>query len=338
VKDFDALVCLFRRRYWSRVWVVQEIASASQAVVYCGPDFVEWDMLILASDIFHDSSPILREAFEQHSCEILGHNGPRKVSNRLLRLSGIPRVSMRHIGRVVQVYTHLKATDPRDKIYGLIGLVADPEELGLGLNYEFPVQEVYINFIKTFVSATLELDIICSVRRLENTYNLPSWTPDWRKQRSHRRGFGIITGKGHRWRSAKGSQAICSFYKNSKHIAIMKSRDFSVDKVQIAGNPCDVTYNGVMLKVARAFEEWRSILIDEKGDSLADYYAYFKMIACGYGSFSGDNLDTVMPYFLDGVRNLCPMTPNDEMLQSFSHDTIERRKGAIRFSFPAYVT
>jgi hypothetical protein len=45
---------------------------------------------------------------------------------------------------VVQKYRYLKSTDPRDKIYGLVGLVADPGDLDLDMNYESPVHEVYI--------------------------------------------------------------------------------------------------------------------------------------------------------------------------------------------------
>jgi hypothetical protein len=120
--------------------------------------------------------------------------------------------SMQLLKRVVRKYRHLKSMDPRDKIYGLVGLVADPGDLGLDMNYESPVHEVYINFVKTVVSVTLELDAICYFRPQENTFNLPSWTPDWWNRRITKTRYpNIVACRNPPWRSAKNSKAICSF-------------------------------------------------------------------------------------------------------------------------------
>jgi hypothetical protein len=48
-EDLDAVVRLFNREYWNRVWVVQEIASASNSTVYCGNDGMAWDALFQVS-------------------------------------------------------------------------------------------------------------------------------------------------------------------------------------------------------------------------------------------------------------------------------------------------
>jgi len=41
LKQFQALNMLFLRDYWYRVWVIQEVNSASYAAVHCGPDTID---------------------------------------------------------------------------------------------------------------------------------------------------------------------------------------------------------------------------------------------------------------------------------------------------------
>ena len=41
--------------------------------------------------------------------------------------------------------SHLEATDPRDKIYALFGLVADIDPTTYEINYEAPIAQVYTN-------------------------------------------------------------------------------------------------------------------------------------------------------------------------------------------------
>jgi hypothetical protein len=65
LKDFDticsdrayaekwrALMMLMQREWFSRRWVVQEIALASKATVYCGPDKISWKDFAVAVELF----------------------------------------------------------------------------------------------------------------------------------------------------------------------------------------------------------------------------------------------------------------------------------------------
>jgi Heterokaryon incompatibility protein (HET) len=42
-QQFRALVKLFERDYWQRLWCVQEVANAKKVMVYCGPRSTLWD-------------------------------------------------------------------------------------------------------------------------------------------------------------------------------------------------------------------------------------------------------------------------------------------------------
>ena len=50
--DFAAVVSLFERDYWRRLWVVQEVLNARITTVYCGRTNVPWNVFAAASEIF----------------------------------------------------------------------------------------------------------------------------------------------------------------------------------------------------------------------------------------------------------------------------------------------
>ena len=47
-----ALMMLMQREWFSRRWVVQEIALASNAKIYCGPDSISWNDFAVAVELF----------------------------------------------------------------------------------------------------------------------------------------------------------------------------------------------------------------------------------------------------------------------------------------------
>ena len=63
-----ALMMLMQRDWFSRRWVVQEIALASSAMIYCGPDSIPWSQFAVAVELFvevesatHQLSEMMRQ-------------------------------------------------------------------------------------------------------------------------------------------------------------------------------------------------------------------------------------------------------------------------------------
>jgi hypothetical protein len=76
-----------------------------------------------------------------------------------------------------------KATDPRDKIYGLLGVgVADAANL-VRVDYTLSVEDVYEHFVTSLLSRTRNLAVFTHVRPDQRQLSsLPSFVPDWSYQ------------------------------------------------------------------------------------------------------------------------------------------------------------
>jgi hypothetical protein len=101
------------RSYFERVWVIQEVAVSSNAIVYCGSCSLPFVALWTAARyIYHTSS--LGDRF---------HN--TKIPNILGIFSccGFLSTNWRGLFPMLQMFRDVQASDPRDKIYGLRGLI-----------------------------------------------------------------------------------------------------------------------------------------------------------------------------------------------------------------------
>lgn len=157
IKHVDSI---FQRRWFNRVWVLQEIGLAKRALVYCGNYKVPWERFILAQfdhnyHYRHSLPPILK----------LPMNG-KQASSSLVRLL------MKTRG--------CSSTDPRDKVFALLGIVADVSSEELPVDYTKSPREVFTELMKLLIRSHTTLDILAAVEpRGQMESGLPSWVPDW---------------------------------------------------------------------------------------------------------------------------------------------------------------
>lgn len=82
------------------------------------------------------------------------------------------------------------ATDDRDRVYSVLGIVSDTERAMVGMpNYDLSVEELYTQIVISFMRQHKSLNILCH-RALftkprpdleETGQRLPTWVPDWRR-------------------------------------------------------------------------------------------------------------------------------------------------------------
>lgn len=95
-------------------------------------------------------------------------------------VSGIP---INDLSTLLKSTTHLDSTDPRDKIYLLLG-VDEAKDITIEPDYTKSTVEVYTDFVLKYISCKKSLSVISEggigVPRASPPLDLPSWVPDFR--------------------------------------------------------------------------------------------------------------------------------------------------------------
>jgi hypothetical protein len=181
-----------RHPYFSRIWVIQEVASADKVTIICGNRAVQYDHLV---DLLWKLTLFGHESFLRGYDPVApGHafflRAPEGYQNSILMSemrynlqSKAPGLSFSEI--LVRL-SHFHSTDPRDKIYGLLGFVKEKGEIPSEPDYDDSNQpeELY----KKTASFLLQRDPSLSILHRAGTgywrptklEYLPSWVPDWR--------------------------------------------------------------------------------------------------------------------------------------------------------------
>ena len=170
-----AMYKLFSRPWFNRVWVIQELALGRNVVVASGKDRVDWNVFARALSQMTDS-------VDSH-VEFFGPSIPSGVINvetmsfvRDLVVSGTPP-SMEMVLRVMLTF---QATNPSDKVFGLLGLIADGDDPAFEPDYTLYPQEVYLRCITAFVErGHLQFLSQAGIGLPRAFSDLMSWVPDF---------------------------------------------------------------------------------------------------------------------------------------------------------------
>lgn len=175
---FEHLAALLRREWFNRTWVVQEVASAQKAVLMCGNEFIPWE---LVSDVFirlHDplfTLSYISEAKTRHAHEkILAMESARRSVNGTFSLS---------LFEILLATCLDDCSDPRDKIFAVLGLAKDwLEKGGLAPDYRrsTTAQDIFRRFAMWDVKKNGKIRILSCAGGCKESSDLPSWAPDWR--------------------------------------------------------------------------------------------------------------------------------------------------------------
>ncbi|KAJ2892647.1 uncharacterized protein MKZ38_009491 [Zalerion maritima] len=156
--DFDAselsdgLYELFSNPYWKRIWMVQEFIIGKWVVVLCGKMRISWDQIGM----------FFFNRFRQSKFEILH----LRVATRLQSTPANPLIQCRNamsvskesleierpwaghlLSHLTKVFEGWGSSDPRDKVYALIGLVGSGPEV----DYAKSTGEVFDDTMKFYI-------------------------------------------------------------------------------------------------------------------------------------------------------------------------------------------
>ncbi|KAM7218408.1 hypothetical protein V8F06_006172 [Rhypophila decipiens] len=189
------LALLLQRPYWTRAWIYQEMVLAREATMYVGKDSISWDdaeTVVLAIDALEDFLGMLEPPGNETRVVGVYHHfynaALARAQRKALGLGGAPTLL-----EALCVRRPTDATDPRDKVYSLLGVVKEhfiglpelPSGEHVVIDYSRLVEQVYKDVVRHIVKKTNSLDVLCACQNPDRDNGLPSWTPDWRVKRTN---------------------------------------------------------------------------------------------------------------------------------------------------------
>lgn len=201
----DGIQEFFTRPWWGRVWVLQEIALSNEVEIFCGAKqisrrrcsaFINAHYAFRNANLqrFYDGqlptklqTRIFLAAFHHRPLIMLSswrvHEFESFPLAALLRLTCVgsknPRLHGPH---------NLESTNPRDKIFALLGLATDKEELkrmGVFPDYSKSKEDVYVTAMAALLQqGHYSLLSLCEASKTPS--HLPSWVPDWSRSVTHK--------------------------------------------------------------------------------------------------------------------------------------------------------
>ena len=141
LSEWHAVDSLFRRDYWERTWIIQEIQLAKNVLVHCGDQTFDWT----AGSTFFG---FLQGDRDRHL-----ERDPESVATKQ-KVMQTPAIQLLETALVLQkrnmtlkqlLYRHENSLcrESRDKVYGLLALASDCQDTNLQPNYDQDISRVW---------------------------------------------------------------------------------------------------------------------------------------------------------------------------------------------------
>ncbi|KAI1738936.1 heterokaryon incompatibility protein-domain-containing protein [Xylaria scruposa] len=184
IKEYDATRALLQRPWWNRMWIVQETCKSRAIDVYFGHLTIKWN--VLSKGIQSYLSPSERQVAlpERFIYQIQALFAAQELRDS--HPDGKNLLSLLHR------YRWCRASNPRDKIYGILGLASKgPSDPKVEPNYKIDIYTCYRDTTLEIMRASGNLDILQLCPRPRNLkipellkndprpLELPSWVPDF---------------------------------------------------------------------------------------------------------------------------------------------------------------
>ena len=179
---YNALLCLFQVPYWNRLWIIQETLLAPALIFTYGNHVMTVLQLLkyqYAWQKYHTRP--LNSRLSPDILEIMASVQPATT-----RLMSANTRGMHHAMSqldVVRLTRMAKATDLRDKVYGILALLPlkVSNEIEPDYRKDVTAAAVYTSLSEAYIKAEGSLNLIARTKTLGNiTEDLPSWIIDFR--------------------------------------------------------------------------------------------------------------------------------------------------------------
>ncbi|KAI1536277.1 HET domain containing protein [Pyrenophora tritici-repentis] len=179
--------------WWTRIWVVQEIAAPPRVVVVYGTISAPWTMFAIAAREYvrhsktccnHDIKFMPRDelAVLEYSFDMIISIDDLRSAQQTHKQNihdSAERMQPPLLLDLLIAFRDRKASDPRDKVYALLGMARTEEGRALVPDYSLSEVEVFRKVTVESIYATEDLSLFSTELGRKFRDDLPSWVPDW---------------------------------------------------------------------------------------------------------------------------------------------------------------
>ncbi|KAM0433410.1 hypothetical protein ACHAPT_004288 [Fusarium lateritium] len=246
---FDAMAFehLWKRQWFTRVWTLQESTVSQDAIMKCGEDEITWSHL---SDYW---------IWNFRSYFVPPEAGAPFV-NRVSWRRGVPM----DLFIAFALNEGASATNPRDKIYGVLAFVRGKDYIDITVDYSKDAADVYLDFTTAALKARPDLNVLARSRGIQpmSMAKLPSWSLDWEHEQLQQWWSFTFSGHSHRANvpspaaATKDSKGEVKFIEDGKVIGIQGAE---VDEVVAVGLGMPDADEWAWTLTFRAYLSWREV-------------------------------------------------------------------------------
>ena len=199
--DSIAVHRLLRRPWFERVWTLQEAAKARKCLVLCGSRILPFEVLQqLHRGCQGGYNRPWRQALERIAvaCPFKPLNDERSITAHILAIAKLKELadmpaldtsSISTAGSFLLLFNRIrscKATDPRDRIYCIHGLLPEAIKEAIGRpNYDLTVENLYYQIAATQLVELEYLTYLGGAGIHRRNLSIPSWVPDYTHPEVH---------------------------------------------------------------------------------------------------------------------------------------------------------
>jgi len=185
VEPIQALNAIMRRSWWHRVWTVQEAVLPRNGIIMCGSLEIHWAIMAKAAINWHRHANNCCSIFKNRLYEVL--NFPTHGEPTYMTLSGFSRhlSALNNIKpgnqetgewnfmRTFQLFSNRYASDPRDKVFGLLGIL-DLDHRPILADYRIQTDDLNRRLSRKLLLSG-EFSVLYDEARHIDHETIPSW-------------------------------------------------------------------------------------------------------------------------------------------------------------------